>query len=95
MIDSSNYQNQFIVKAQNQGWPQDVLDQVRVELNESKFDVEYPPELEDTVFDLEYGKFETPPTGVIRNFKARVGKEAADKVSTKLVKDATKGSVFD
>lgn len=95
MIDQPNFQNKFIVQARNLGWPEDVVQQLQVELDESKLDVNVPSELEDTVFDLEYGKFQEPPRAAIRNFKGRVGKEAANAVIEKMATDKFKGSVFD
>lgn len=95
MIDSSKYQSEFLVKAKNLGWPEDVIDQIKLEITEAGMDFNYPSSLEDIVFDLEYGKFEKPPKPAMRNFKASTGKEAANKVLEKTVTDVLRGSVFD
>jgi len=95
MIDPSKYQSEFEAKARNIGWPEEVINQVKVEISESGFGFSYPENVQDLIMNLEYGNFETPPKAAMRNFQARTGKETASLVVEKLIKDGLKGSVLD
>lgn len=95
MIDPSKYQSDFEAKARNIGWPEEVINQVKVEISESGFGFNYPENIQDLVMNLEYGNFNEPPKAAMRNFKAKSGKETASLVVKNIIENGLKGSVLD
>jgi hypothetical protein len=52
----------------NDGWPEEVVNNLSIVNNGSEHTIYYPPYLTPKVNELEYGTQSTPPTGTLRRF---------------------------
>jgi len=58
-------------EAEASGWPTEIASQLSLGYVEGSLVIQYPDELEDTVFGLEYGVIGQPPKSVLRSFSYR------------------------
>lgn len=64
-------------RALDSGWDMRASMGTEVTFNGSEFNVDIAPEHKASVFDLEYGTEDTPPTAVVRKFANSGAAEAA------------------
>lgn len=65
---SSSLTNKFAEMAKQAGWPEDLIQEISVHINDGSVTLTYDAELQKKIHDLEYGHLSSPPTAVIRKF---------------------------
>jgi hypothetical protein len=76
-LASDKVQAMFVEIATKAGWPQEIIQRVKVRIGQGSLDFEHDPEIEELVKDLEYGNKAEPPKAVFRKLKARVGSQVS------------------
>lgn len=84
----------FTAFAKKQGWPDEVISQMQVVFDGKNINFEYPSELDDTVFNLEYGHINKLCQPAIRNWTASLGDAVTNYVAEKFINDLSEKGVF-
>lgn len=58
----------FAQSAASAGWPEELIQQISIQIDTNSVDLVYDSQLQKQIHDLEYGHLSAPPTAVIRNF---------------------------
>ena len=49
-------------------WPEEIVNQIRMDYDENTHSIKYPEHLEDAILTLEYGTSSVPPSPALRTF---------------------------
>lgn len=49
-------------------WPDEIINEIRMDYDENTHSIKYPEHLEDTILTLEYGTSSVPPSPALRTF---------------------------
>jgi len=60
----------FKESADQHGWPSDISSKMTIRVDSAGVHVEYEPDLEKAIQDLEYGDLKSRPKAALRNFSA-------------------------
>lgn len=78
-------QKAFKKYAETAGWPEDVIDQIKVKVKDNKICLSYKPDLKSKIDDLEYGNQTMKPRPAMRRFTANIGNAVNDAAASKVI----------
>lgn len=93
-IASNKLRDSFRKMAGSSGWPEEIINQVDVRVEDSNILVQYPDSIAKEVGDLEYGHLKNPPRAAIRKMTARSQDVVSEIAFSKVSNQLTKGGLF-
>ena len=92
---STELKSKFERLAKDLGWPSDIIEQIAISVSDDPSgSIDYPSDIEDQVFNLEYGMYPNAPKPAIRKFKKESGDGVARAAIEPVLDDAFKGVLF-
>lgn len=86
----SQLTEEFQKQAKASGWPDKIIQQIRIVVTDDGVAVNYPPNLKPEVDSLEYGEIGVPPKPAIRRFTGRLGEKFGKDVGNEVYLDVVK-----
>lgn len=80
--------SKFAQMAKASNWPDDLIKEISVHINDGSVELTYDEALQKKIHDLEYGHLASPPTAVIRKFSKDVEKHMDLSDFSKVLEDA-------